>query len=192
MKGQSRIWLIRHGETPWSRSGQHTGKTEMDLTPAGQNLARAIGRELRGREFTEVLSSPRRRALETCRLAGYADVVQIDDNLQEWDYGAYEGRTTAEIAKEVPGWSIWCNGVRDGETIDQVAVRARSVIERAVAVGGDVALFAHGHILRIMAACWLALPAEGGRFFALDAGSISVLANEHEQRVLAQWNLTPR
>lgn len=185
------IWLIRHGETAWSRSGQHTGKTEMELTAPGQMMANAIGRQLAGRKFALVLTSPRVRARETCQLAGYADVVKVDDNLQEWDYGAYEGRTTTDIAKDVPGWSIWRDGVREGETIEQVAARAESVIERAADSAGDVALFAHGHILRVLAARWLGLAAEGGRFFALDAGSISMIGYEHDLRVISQWNLTP-
>lgn len=188
---QGNIWLIRHGETAWSLSGQHTGKTELELTASGQMMAKAIGRQLAERKFSLVLSSPRVRARATCELAGYGDVAQIDDNLQEWDYGAYEGRTSADIAKEVPGWSIWRDGVHDGETIEQVAVRAEVVIKRAVEIAGDVALFAHGHILRILAARWLGLPAAGGRFFALGAGSISILGYEHEQRVIAQWNFMP-
>jgi broad specificity phosphatase PhoE len=188
---QGNIWLIRHGETAWSLSGQHTGKTELELTASGQMMAKAIGRQLAERKFSLVLSSPRVRARATCELAGYGDVAQIDDNLQEWDYGAYEGRTSADIAKEVPGWSIWRDGVRDGETIAQVAARAEVVIKRAVEIAGDVALFAHGHILRILAARWIGLPAAGGRFFALGAGSISILAYEREQRVIAQWNFMP-
>jgi len=163
----------------------------MELTASGQTMAQSIGRQLAGRKFALVLSSPRLRARETCRLAGYADVAQNDDNLQEWDYGAYEGRTSAEITNEIPGWSIWRDGAREGETIDQVAARAELVIKRAVQSAGDVALFAHGHILRIVAACWIGLPAKGGRFFALDAGSISILGYEHEQRVISQWNLVP-
>src|ERR1700688_955161 len=110
---QGNIWLIRHGETAWSLSGQHTGKTELELTASGQMMAKAIGRQLAERKFSLVLSSPRVRARATCELAGYGDVAQIDDNLQEWDYGAYEGRTSADIAKEVPGWSIWRDGVHD-------------------------------------------------------------------------------
>jgi broad specificity phosphatase PhoE len=191
MIDRAHIWLIRHGETAWSLSGQHTGKTELELTASGQTMAKTIGHQLAGREFALVLSSPRLRARETCRLAGYANVAQIDANLQEWDYGAYEGRTSADIAKEISGWSIWRDGVREGETIEQVAARAESVIKRVADSAGDVALFAHGHILRILAARWLSLPAMGGRFFALDAGSISILGCEHEQRVISQWNLTP-
>lgn len=191
MVQRANIWLIRHGETAWSLSGQHTGKTELELTARGQVMAKAIGRQLAGRKFALVLSSPRARARETCRLAGYADVVQVDDDLQEWNYGAYEGRTGTDIAKEIPGWSIWRDGVRDGETIDQVAARAELVIKRAIESTGDVALFAHGHILRILAARWLGLPAEGGRFFALDAGSISILGYEHDLQVLSEWNLVP-
>jgi probable phosphoglycerate mutase len=183
------IWLIRHGETEWSLSGQHTGRTDLPLTAAGERHAEQIGRFLAGRPFALVLTSPLQRARETCRLAGYASVAQADPDLREWDYGAYEGRTSAQIQESVPGWSIWTSPVPQGETIQQVAERAGRVIARASAAGGDVALFAHGHLLRILTACWLGLGPDAGRFFALGTASVSVLGYERETRVISRWNL---
>jgi probable phosphoglycerate mutase len=182
------LWLLRHGETEWSRSGAHTGKTDIPLTPAGRENAVAMGRRLAGRRFALVLTSPLERARATCRLAGYGAEAQIDPNLVEWDYGDYEGRTTAEIQQEVPGWSLWDWGVPHGETAAQVGARAELVIQRALEAGGDVALFAHGHILRILAARWLGLDADAGRFFALDTASLSTLGYEHSTRVITRWN----
>jgi broad specificity phosphatase PhoE len=182
------LWLFRHGETAWSLSGAHTGSTDLPLTDAGRARAEALGRYLNRRRFALVLTSPLARARETCRLAGYGDVAQIDPNLQEWDYGDYEGRTTAEIRKQAPGWVLWKDGVPNGETVDEVAGRARAVIERAASARGDVALFAHGHILRILTACWLGLEPAGGRLFALGTGSLSILGYERETRVITLWN----
>jgi probable phosphoglycerate mutase len=185
------IWLIRHGETEWSLSGQHTGRTDLPLTAAGERHAADIGRYLAGRSFALVLTSPLQRARETCKLAGYGDVAQLEPDLQEWDYGAYEGRTSAQIQESVPDWTIWTSPVPQGETIQQVAVRATRVIERASKAGGDVALFAHGHLLRILTACWLGLPPDDGKLFALGTASISVLGYERETRVIARWNVLP-
>lgn len=184
----SEIWLIRHGETEWSRSGAHTGRTDLPLTPAGCRKALEIGRYLAGRPFALVLTSPMKRARETCRLAGYGEAAQVDPNLCEWNYGDYEGRTTAEIRAERPDWSLWRDGVPNGEQIGQVAERARTALARAVDSGGDAALFAHGHFLRILAACWLCLPPEDGRLWALDTASISRLGYERETRVIRSWN----
>jgi broad specificity phosphatase PhoE len=188
----SQIWLIRHGETAWSLSGQHTGRTDLPLTAAGERHAEEIGRYLAGRPFAMVLTSPLQRARETCRLAGYGGVAQIDPDLSEWDYGAYEGRTSAQIQEGVPGWNIWTSPVPQGETIQQVAARASRAIERAAPAGGDVALFAHGHLLRILTACWLGLAPDGGRLFALGTASVSVLGYERDTRVISQWNLSAR
>jgi probable phosphoglycerate mutase len=182
------LWLFRHGETAWSLSGAHTGRTDLPLTDAGRARAEAIGRYLKGRRFALVLASPLERARETCRLAGYGDVAQFDPSLREWDYGDYEGKTTAEIRQQAPDWALWTNGVPNGETVEQVAQRARAVIERAVSAGGDVALFAHGHILRILTACWLGLEPAAGRLFALGTGSLSILGYERETRVITLWN----
>jgi len=191
MPGASSVWLIRHGETEWSRSGRHTGRTDIPLTAAGEAQAQALGRFLAGREFGLVLCSPLQRARETCRLAGYGDKAQVDPDLMEWWYGAYEGRTSTEIRQEIPGWNIWINGVRAGETVEQVGERARRVIERARAATGDVALFAHGHVLRILTACWLGLEPAAGRLFALDTACLSILGYEREIRVIERWNESP-
>lgn len=185
------IWLIRHGETEWSLSGAHTGRTDIPLTAAGKQQAESLGRYLAGRPFALVLSSPLRRASETCWLAGYGDAAQIEPDLREWDYGAYEGRTSAQIQKEVPDWTIWTSPVPQGETMQQVAARADRVIERATAAGGDVALFAHGHLLRVLTACWLGLPPDAGKLFALGTASIGVLGYERGTRVIARWNVLP-
>lgn len=184
------LWLIRHGETEWSRSGAHTGRTDLPLTEQGQRNAEAVGRLLKGRPFSLVLTSPLQRAIETCRLAGYRATAQPEPRLQEWDYGDYEGRATADIQRETPGWSLWASPIPHGESIEQVAARARGVIERATAADGDVALFAHGHVLRILAACWLGLQPADGRLFALGTASVSVLGYERETRVISRWNLS--
>ena len=182
------IWLFRHGETEWSLSGQHTGRTDLPLTAAGRRRAEALGRRLAGRPFALVMSSPLGRALETCRLAGYGDVVELNPDLMEWDYGDYEGRRTVDIQKERPGWSLWRDGVPGGETIDQVGARARSVIEAAESAAGDVALFAHGHVLRVLTACWLNLAPDAGRLFALGTAAVSVLGYERDTQVIVKWN----
>jgi len=182
------LWLIRHGETAWSLSGQHTSRTDIPLTDHGKLRAEEIRNYLAGRPFSLVLTSPRQRAEATCRIAGYGDVAQVDENLSEWDYGSYDGRTTAEIRAERPGWSIWEDGVVGGEAIEQVALRAQAVIERSLAAGGQVALFSHAHFLRILAATWLGLGPRGGKLLALGTGSISRLAFERENRVILSWN----
>jgi broad specificity phosphatase PhoE len=182
------LWLIRHGETEWSASGQHTGRTDLPLTLEGKLHARQIAGFLGGRAFALVLTSPLQRARETCRLAGYGDSGIIDSNLQEWDYGEYEGRTTPQIQIERPGWSIWRDGVIGGENLEQLATRAQKVIDRTVSSSGDVLVFAHGHILRVLAACWLGLPPEAGRLFALGTASVSILGYERDTRVITEWN----
>jgi broad specificity phosphatase PhoE len=188
MADHHRIWLVRHGETEWSKSGQHTGRTDIPLTATGEQQGKALGRHLAGRQFALVLTSPLGRARETCRLAGFAGSAQVTDDLLEWNYGIYEGRTTAAVRADQPGWSIWTTTVAQGETVEQVGERARRVIERADAVAGDVALFAHAHILRILAACWMGLPPIHGRNLTLSTASISVLGYERETRVLQIWN----
>ena len=186
----SGLWLIRHGETEWSLSGAHTGRTDIPLTDAGRAQAEAIGKRLAGRTFGLVLASPLARARETCRLAGYGGEAAIDPNLLEWDYGDYEGRTTAEIRQARPDWSLWRDGVPNGETIEQVAVRAEAVIARVLAVDGDAALFAHGHLLRVLTARWLELEPAAARRFALGTTSLSTLGWERETRVITRWNLS--
>jgi broad specificity phosphatase PhoE len=188
MAEKTRLWLVRHGETEWSKSGQHTGRTDIPLTAMGERQGQALGRYLAGREFALVLTSPLGRARETCRLAGFAAAAQVTDDLLEWNYGIYEGRTTAAVRAEQPGWSIWTTSVPGGETVEQVAERTRRVIARADATPGDVALFAHAHVLRILAACWLGLPPIHGRNLALGTASLSVLGYERENRVIEVWN----
>jgi broad specificity phosphatase PhoE len=182
------LWLIRHGETEWSLSGAHTSRTDIPLTERGKERAAKIRDYLAQRKFSLVLASPLQRARETCRIAGYADVAQIEENLREWDYGIFEGRTTADIRKDQPDWSIWDSPVPEGEPVEHVAARAEKVIDRALQAGGDVALFAHAHILRILAATWLGLEPRGGRLFALGTGSVSTLGYERETRVISTWN----
>jgi broad specificity phosphatase PhoE len=183
------LWLIRHGETEWSLSGAHTGRTNIPLTEAGERGAIALGSRLRGHEFSLVLTSPLQRAADTCRLAGFGDVMQLEPNLLEWNYGDFEGRTTHEIHSDFPNWDLWKDGVLNGETIEQVAERGQAVIERALAAPGDVALFAHGHILRILTTCWLNLQPEDARLFALGTASLSRLGYERHTRVITLWNL---
>ena len=182
------LWLVRHDETEWSLSGQHTGRTDLPLTPIGEQQARDIGRLLRGQRFGVVPTSPLLRARGTCRLAGYGDNAVVDPNLQEWDYGDYEGRTTAEIQEQRPAWSLWSDGVPGGESIQHVATRGQAVIHRVLAGSGDALLFAHGHILRIVACRWLGLPPQDGRLFALGTAGLTTLGYEHETRVITRLN----
>ena len=182
------LWLVRHGETEWSLSGQHTGRTDIPLTPRGEQQAQLLGRRLMKKTFALVLTSPLRRARETCRLSGHGKEAVPDPDLMEWDYGAYEGRISADIRKEIPGWSIWSNGVRDGETADQVGERVDRVIARSLAADGDVALYGHGHVLRILAARWLGLAATGGRYLGLDTACLCKLGFERETHVIRAWN----
>jgi len=184
------IWIVRHGETDWSRRGLHTGRTNVPLTVAGEREAIALRRRFGGRRFALVLLSPLSRARETCRLVGYGDVAQAENDLLEWDYGVYEGRTTAEIQREAPGWTIWDGETPGGETAVEVGYRADRVIRRATMAGGDVALFAHGHLLRVLATRWLGLGPTEGRLFALGTSSIGVLGYERDVRVIRAWNLT--
>jgi broad specificity phosphatase PhoE len=182
------VVLVRHGETEWAREGKHTGRTDIPLTERGRTQARAVGSALQARRFALVLTSPLSRALETCRLAGFDEVAAQRDELREWDYGAYEGRTTIEIRKEVPGWTLWREGVPDGEAIQEVAARADRVIAELRSTQGDALLFAHGHVLRVLAARWLGLEARAGALFALDPASISTLGYERETSVIRLWN----
>jgi len=184
--------LVRHGETAWSRSGQHTGRTDIPLLEDGRQMGELLGAPLRAWRFAAVWTSPLRRAADTCALAGYGGVAQHKPDLMEWDYGAYEGRTKEDIRAERPGWVLWRDGVPGGETAEQVGARADRVIAEARALGGDVALFAHGPLLRVLAARWLGLPPADGRLFVLSTASISVLSSDGEsgQPVLQCWNDT--
>ncbi len=187
------LWLVRHGETEWSLSGKHTSRTDVPLTEKGRERAKELGAYLAGRSFDAVFTSPMQRARETCAIAGYGDQAKVEDWLREWDYGVYEGRTTKQIRNEHPGWSVWNDPITGGETVEHVGERADGVIVRALAAAhgkdhGRVALFAHAHILRILAARWVDLPARDGRLFALGTGSLSVLGWERETRVIESWN----
>ena len=183
------IVLVRHGETHWSRAGKHTGRTDVPLTERGRRQAEAIRAVLGERRFELVLTSPLERAAETCRLAGYGDLAVRSADLVEWDYGAYEGRTTTDIRTERPGWTLWRDGVPDGETPAAVGVRADRVLELLLAATGDALVFAHGHFLRVLAARWLGLEPSEGRLFALDPATISVLGHEREAPVICRWNI---
>jgi broad specificity phosphatase PhoE len=185
------LWLVRHGETEWSLNGKHTSRTDIPLTEHGRKRAEELQDYLKDTKFDAVLVSPMQRARETCAIAGFGDVAVVDDGLREWDYGVYEGKTTKEIRDAVPRWSVWKDEILGGETVEHVGDRADGVIARALAsapAGGRVALFAHAHILRILAARWVGLPADGGRLLALGTGSVSVVGWERETRVIQTWN----
>ena len=182
------VVLVRHGETEWSRAGKHTGRKDVPLTEHGRRQAEAVGAALREWEFEAVLTSPLARALDTCRLAGFGERAQLREELMEWDYGAYEGRTTAEVREERPGWTLWRDGVPEGETVQQVGARVDRVIGELRALDGDALLFAHGHVLRVLTARWLELEPSAGRLFALDPATLSTLGYEHETPVIRLWN----
>lgn len=183
-----RIVVVRHGQTEWSKSGQHTGKSDIPLTDVGRRQAMALGPALRRDTFACILTSPRSRAVDTCRLAVPDQPAEIDPNLAEWDYGAYEGMTSAQIRESVPGWTVWTNPSPGGESPADVAARADAVLKRCADVNGDVLLVAHGHLLRVLTARWLGLDATDGRRFLLDPATVSVLAHEGDVAVLASWN----
>jgi probable phosphoglycerate mutase len=185
------IWLIRHGETEWSRSGAHTGRTDLPLTSEGERRAVHLRSVLAGQAFDLVLTSPLQRARRTCELAGFGRQAILEPNLVEWDYGAYEGKSTEQIRQVRPEWSLFRDGVPGGETLEQVAARTQMVIDRIGTSGGNsVALFAHGHVLRILTACWLELAPAAGARFALSTAGVSVLGYEHEVSVIDRWNFT--
>ncbi|HUU60833.1 MAG TPA: histidine phosphatase family protein [Acidimicrobiia bacterium] len=180
--------LVRHGQTEWSAEGRHTGRTDVPLTNLGRRQADALGEMLGGAHFAAVLSSPLSRAWETMERAGYAADGVASEELLEWDYGVYEGRRTADIRLEVPGWSVWTHEIVGGESVEQVGERADRAIARALAADGPVVIFAHGHILRIIAARWMGLPAVTGRALCLDTATVSTLGWERENRVIRYWN----
>ncbi|MGH3498844.1 MAG: histidine phosphatase family protein [Nocardioidaceae bacterium] len=181
------LWLIRHGETEWSRDGKHTSVTDLPLTELGEAAARTLRDTLAGEHFDLVLSSPRQRAARTAALAGFGD-VQVDDDLAEWSYGEYEGLTTAEIRERVPDWTVWSEPCPGGETAAQMTARMDRVVAKVRATSGRVLAFSHGHALRALAARWIEQPVTEGRFFALDTATISVLAYERETPVVWRWN----
>jgi broad specificity phosphatase PhoE len=184
------LLLIRHGETTWSKSGQHTGRTDLPLTEKGIEQAKALVPRLADAHFALVMTSPRIRAVTTAALAGLEGAV-VDPDLAEWDYGDFEGLTTPQIQQQIPGWSIWAGPWPNGETLDQVATRADRVVERirgAAGAGESVAVVAHGHLIRVLAARWLAAPADTGRWFALGTASVSKLGWERTTAVIEHWN----
>ena len=187
----SEVVLVRHGETEWSLSGRHTGSTDIPLTDKGRKQAQSLLDPLKKWDFSLVLVSPLARAQETARLAGIDGKAITEENLREWNYGKYEGRTTANIRKEIPNWTIFTGKVFGGETADEVGARADQVIERVDATDGAVALVAHGHILRILGARWMGLPAINGSHLALGTATLSVLGYERETKVITQWNAPP-
>jgi broad specificity phosphatase PhoE len=186
---ERQIWLVRHGETEWAKSGRHTGRSDIPLTDLGRQQAEALARRLASHRFALVLTSPRSRAAETARLAGFPDAI-VDPDLGEWDYGEFEGRTTADIRAEIPDWSIWTGPWRKGETVEQVGVRVDRIIERCLdpRIDADVLLFAHGHLLRVLAARWVELPPDAGRRLALGTATIGILGWERGTRVIETWN----
>lgn len=186
--GHNHVFLIRHGETEWSKTGQHTGGTDLPLTDAGREQGRLLTERLKGIDFALVLSSPLQRAMETCRQAHLPRPADVLEDLREWDYGAYEGMTTPEIRARDAGWSIWTHGAPEGESPEQVSERADRVLERARSAEGDVALFSHGHMLRAIGARWLGLPVTTGQHLMLSTASVSVLGYERETPVIRLWN----
>jgi broad specificity phosphatase PhoE len=190
--------LLRHGETEWSLSGKHTGRTDIPLTPKGEAAAKALAPMLSRRDIAAVFTSPARRAVTTAAFAGLSS-AQPDTDLWEWDYGGYEGLTTPQILKTRPGWDLWRDGVipgdaaHPGESIEQVAHRAGRLLARVVPMlaGGDVALVSHGHALRVLTACYLLLDPAAGRLFKLDTGTVSTLGTEHATHVITSWNVPP-
>jgi broad specificity phosphatase PhoE len=182
------VVLVRHGETEWSRSGRHTGRTDVPLTQAGVRHAELLGPRLDGRRYAAVFTSPLSRASETCRLGGLGEGAQVREELLEWDYGEYEGITTPEIRERRPGWLLWRDGCPGGEDAGQVGARVDRLIGELRGLDGDAALFAHGHVLRVIAARWVGLPPASGGLFALSTATVSVLGYEREVTVIRLWN----
>jgi broad specificity phosphatase PhoE len=184
----STIYLIRHGETEWAKSGRHTGLTDIPLTDAGREQAGFLLPIFDDVKFARILSSPLQRALETAKLAGLSSRLELDKELLEWDYGGYEGLTTAQIRERVPGWSIWTNACPGGETINQISERADRVVAKLSAIEGNIAIFSHGHFLRVLVSRWIGLSADHGRHFLLGTSTLSILGYEHETQVIKTWN----
>lgn len=187
---EQHVWLVRHGETEWARLGRHTGRTDIPLTDAGRTQARALGRRLARHRFGLVLTSPLSRAAETAAIAGFAETAARDEDLMEWDYGALEGRTTANIRDEMPDWTIWRGPWPGGETAEDVGARADRVIARirGAQAGGDVLVFAHGHLLRVLAARWIGLSPSSGGSFELATATVSILGWDRENPSIELWN----
>lgn len=188
MAGPQQIVIVRHAETEWSLNGRHTGSTDLRLTDTGRLKGKRLGPALAGFHFDRVWTSPLRRAANTCRLAGLGDVAQTRRELLEWDYGEYEGVTTPDIVAERPGWDLWRDGAPGGESPDDVARRVDGLVDDLVRLGGDAAVFSHGHLSRALAVRWVGLPIDAGRLFALGTGTISILSWHRDDRVIARWN----
>ena len=185
----SELWIMRHGETEWSAAGRHTSRTDLPLTPAGRDQAARAAGTLAGGSFAHVLSSPLRRARETAELCGFGDAAEITDALYEWDYGEYEGLTSPQIREERPDWSLWTDGCPGGESPAQIGSRVDALLARIEELDGAVLAFAHGHVLRVLAARWCEMDVRAGERFALVTAGIGVLAYEHEAHVLSRWSL---
>lgn len=188
-----RLYLVRHGDTDWSDAHRHTGLTDVPLTARGEQQARDLGHQLKGCAFAKVFSSPLQRALKTCALAGFSGTCDLDSDLLEWDYGDYEGRTTLEIRREHRDWNVFFHACPNGETLHEVMVRADRFIQKARTVSGDVIAFSSGHIIRVIAARWLGLEAQAGRYFLASTAGISILGYEHDSNepVICLWNEQP-
>ncbi len=193
MSDLPRVYLVRHGETEWSKAGQHTGRTDLPLTPAGEELAKRIGERLRGLAFARVLSSPRVRARRTAELAGFTP--EIDPDLAEWDYGDYEGLTSAEVRARRPGWTLFADGCPNGESVQQVSDRADRVAGRLKSLGGNVLVVAHGHFLRVLGARWVGQPVGFAQHLLLGTAAVCTLGFDHnspDEPAIALWNDTGR
>lgn len=182
-----RVYIVRHGATEWSVAGRHTSRTDLPLLAQGREQAAALAESLAGTEFDLVLCSPLRRARETCELAGFASAAEICEDLREWDYGDYEGLTTAQIRERDPGWNLWRDGCPGGERPEQIGARVDRVLARLAPIGGGLA-FAHGHVLRVLTARWLEMEVAAGARFRLEAGALGILGHERETAVLERWN----
>ena len=181
------LWLVRHGATAWSENGRHTSFTDLPLLPEGEAAARSLAPRLADHRFALVLTSPRQRARDTARLAGFPDAA-VDDDLREWDYGELEGLTTPQVREAAAGWTVWTGAIPGGETVAEVEVRVRRVIARCREAAGDALLVAHAHVLRVLTAVYLGFPPQAGAQFALDTATINVLGHEHEDVTLRRWN----
>jgi broad specificity phosphatase PhoE len=185
------VVLVRHGDTEWSRDGRHTGKTDIPLTDDGRRQAKALAPELSAWQFALVLTSPLQRARDTCKLAGYGEQAEVRTELQEWDYGRYDGLTSDQIAATNPDWSLWRDGGPGGEKAADVGRRVDRLIAEIRGIEGDVLIFAHGHVLRVLASRWLGEPPEGGRHYSLQTAALSLLGQEHRDPVIRRWNQPP-
>lgn len=185
---EPRLVVVRHGDTEWSQNGRHTSRTDLPLLPSGVERARSLAPVLGAFEFSRVLSSPLQRALQTAELSGFGDRVEVTPDLTEWDYGTYEGLTSEAIWRDNPDWKLWIDGAPGGESPEDVATRADRVIADAVEAEGDVLIFAHGHILRVLVACWIGERPYVGALFKLNPATVSILGHEHDFRVVERWN----